>query len=547
MARSAKRGSVIQRGLLLIGVLCAAMGSSPLAAAKLGEMSLERWAKLREVERYQLQIAEGYYLKQDWKVAAGEYEKYLTLYERSDGASYAQLKWSLCQVKLRKANTAIKEGFQSLLDYWPDSPEGASASYLIGRTYLDMGQVTAATKSLEQVLEDYPKQIVAVHAVVDLIEIARGRNDSDKQVELWKKLVFEIEPSNEADKHRKPAAEELARHYFSDVAFDTGVKALTQAYTNDRELVQKVSACLKDRLGRLASKTETKSKSEKLLGLGLAYLRKKIPSDTSDDAPKALAKEYWLYIVDLYVAVGANDKVPDVYQQIMKSLGTDDDMLGRLGSWYEAAGRHDEAHRIYRRFEDKIQGLSRVAQSHRHRQQTEAAVAVYRELLGRDAERAVQWTEQIARTYLEVRKYAEAIAIYQELLKLDPERTPDWLWQIATAHRDARQDKEAIGYYRQCTNFPANYKEMATCHRRLKQYREALTLYAQILSDEPSAPWTLLEIARTYEQSGQKEQAIRAFQTVCRRYPKDGHASRAHAHLQTKYGISITLGGATDE
>ena len=89
---------------------------SPVRAAKLDEMSLERWAKLREVERYQLQIAEDYYRKKDWKVAAAEYEKYLTLYERSGAASYAQLKWSLCQLQLRKANTAIKEGFQSVID-----------------------------------------------------------------------------------------------------------------------------------------------------------------------------------------------------------------------------------------------------------------------------------------------------------------------------------------------------------------------------------------------------------------------------------------------
>lgn len=88
---------------------------------------------------------------------------------------------------------------------------------------------------------------------------------------------------------------------------------------------------------------------------------------------------------------------------------------------------------------------------------------------------------------------------------------------------------------------------MAWCHRRLKQHREALTLYGQIVSDEGSAPWALLQIAFTYEEAGQKEAAIKAFRSVCRRYPKDSHASRAHAHLQTQYKISVTLGGAKDE
>ena len=172
----------------------------------------------------------------------------------------------------------------------------------------------------------------------------------------------------------------------------------------------------------------------------------------------------------------------------------------------------------------------------------------YRELVGRDTENRVRWTSAIASTYHHFRKYPEAIAVYKELLTLDPERSESWRWHVATAYRDAGQHKEAIGWYRQCTNFPSNYKEMAGCHRRLKQYREALVLYAQIAGgDAASAPWAMLEIAFTQEQAGQKELAIKAFQQLCKRFPKDGHASRAPAHLQEKYNISITLGGAKDE
>jgi outer membrane protein assembly factor BamD (BamD/ComL family) len=97
--------------------------STSARAQRLKEMSLGRWAKLREVERYQLQIAEKYYRQKNWKIAMAEYEKFLTLYEQSEGAAYSQLKWSLCLVHLRKLNTAIKDGFQSVVDYWPDSPK----------------------------------------------------------------------------------------------------------------------------------------------------------------------------------------------------------------------------------------------------------------------------------------------------------------------------------------------------------------------------------------------------------------------------------------
>ena len=57
----------------------------------------------------------------------------------------------------------------------------------------------------------------------------------------------------------------------------------------------------------------------------------------------------------------------------------------------------------------------------------------------------------------------------------------------------------------------------------------------------------MLYIGYTLEESGQQERAIKAFQQVCKQFPKDGNASRAHAHLQSKYKISITLGGAKDE
>ena len=61
------------------------------------------------------------------------------------------------------------------------------------------------------------------------------------------------------------------------------------------------------------------------------------------------------------------------------------------------------------------------------------------------------------------------------------------------------------------------------------------------------APWALLQIGYTHEQAGAKEKAIQSFQQVCKRFPKDGHASTAHAYLQDKYKITVTLGGAKDE
>ena len=100
MARSTQGRQVRDLHSRLLVIAAVVMGtalSSQATAARLDEMSLDRWKKLREVERYQLKIAEKYYGEKKWKVALAEYEKYLTLYEDSEGAPYSQLKWSLCQ------------------------------------------------------------------------------------------------------------------------------------------------------------------------------------------------------------------------------------------------------------------------------------------------------------------------------------------------------------------------------------------------------------------------------------------------------------------
>lgn len=77
---------VVARFALAVMLFCALSG--PLQADPLDTISLERVKQLREVERYQLEVAEKYYREKNWKVAIAEYEKFLSLYEQSDGASY---------------------------------------------------------------------------------------------------------------------------------------------------------------------------------------------------------------------------------------------------------------------------------------------------------------------------------------------------------------------------------------------------------------------------------------------------------------------------
>ena len=131
--------------LLSIGLLLSAAGLRA-ELDYLEQISVETFAKMREVERFQIKVAEKLYLKGEYKAAASEYEKFLTLYERSTAAPYAQLMWSHCLVKQRKVYTAIKDGFQSVVDYWPESHEAMLAGFLIGHSYQSAGELQNSGK-----------------------------------------------------------------------------------------------------------------------------------------------------------------------------------------------------------------------------------------------------------------------------------------------------------------------------------------------------------------------------------------------------------------
>ena len=517
------------------------------AQTKLDEMSLDRWAKLREVERYQLNIAEKYYKEKKFDVAMSEYEKYLSLYERSDAASFVQLKWSLCLNQLRKQNTAIKEGFQSVIDYWPESVDAPKASYLIGKTYFDIGRLSLGKQSFRQTIADYPKDPVAVYSLAGLATIASQEKDQVALVKIWKQLAFDIPRAKLTSGTCANAANSLASYYFIKGAFSDAVGSLETNYKDD-QLRYYVYYYSRSPIGNLVGTPETQSLGYKLADQVLNYLKQNMETDVSTDALKAKAMDQWNQLIDVEKYTRRDSKVLEAYRAMLGVFGNTDSILGNLADYHVSQNRYEQARTIYRQFKEKVVGLSKVAASYRTESKPADAVKVYRQLAGIDAEQVSKWRGEEAGTYRQFKQYPEAIQGYRELVKTDALNVQTWLWALATTQREANLLKEAIGTYRQCDNFPENYKHMAACHRELKQQKEALILYGQIRSgDEGSAPWAQLQIGYTYEEMDSRESAIKAFQACCKKYPKASYASTAHAHLQNKYKISVTLGGATDD
>ncbi|HCA49111.1 MAG TPA: hypothetical protein DEP12_01810 [Planctomycetaceae bacterium] len=523
------------------------LASPALAQTKIGEMSLDRWAKMREVERYQLNIAEKYFKEKKYDVAMSEYEKYLSLYEQSDAASFAQLKWSLCLNNLRKQNTAIKEGFQSVIDYWPDSPDAAKASYLIGKTFVDIGRVSYGKKAYQETIADFPDDAVAVYSLSGLAEIAKQEKDETSLVKIWKRLAFDIERTKLTGGTCATAANSLASYYFGKGAFPDALDSLKTNYKDER-LAYYVYAYVRSPLGTLVGNEDTATVGLRLADQAVSFLKQNLETDLSTDELKAKAQTQWNQMIEVEKYSRRDDKVLAAYRSMLATFGNLDAIMGSLADYHVSQKRFDQARSIYRQFKDKVLGLSKVAQSYRAEANLNEAIKVYKQLAGVDAENAATWQGEEAAAYVEVKQYPQAIQIYRSLVASDALNSQKWLWALATTQRDANLLKEAIGTYRQCENFPENYRQMAGCHRALKEYKEALVLYGQIIGGSESlAPWAQLQVGYTFEQMQSTEMAIKAFQLCCKKYPKASYASTAHAHLQNKYKISVTLGGATDE
>lgn len=547
--RSPRRGLAL--GLLALAgwlVGWAGLESPSALGAPLDEMSLDRWGKVREAERYQLNIAEKYYREQNWKVALAEYEKFLSLYEKSEAAPYAQLKWSLCQVQLRKLNTAIKDGYQSVIDYWPNSPEAVASSYFIARTLKDMGENKKAKKAYATVISNHAGHLVAALARTDLVAIALGEGDQKACVKYWRELTFDTKRTSPEETNLcATASQQLSVHYFQAGNFADALASLGTTYA-EKEVPAAIVQFASSPLSTLTNANETKALGEKLADAATEYIRGKIPDAVPSEAEKTAAMQFWYHIADLRSSARQSDKVAEVYDQMTRIYGVDDTLLGRLAAWYKTQNRRDDARQTYRRYKDLVAGQNQVAYSYREEQKWDLAVNAYQELVNQDAEHAAKWQGEIAMTHREARQYEPAIQVYLSLLQTDVANANAWQWQLSITYRDAGMLKEAIGSFRQCDNVPENYQQMAWCHRALKEYKEALILYHEILgSHENWAPWALLQIGYTYEEDSDKEKAIRSFQQVCKKFPKSGEASEAHAYLQNKFKITTTLGGSKDE
>jgi len=472
------------------------------------------FGKLREVERHQLKIAEKLYLKGEFAVAIDEYDKFLQLYPEGPGAPYAQLMWGHCQHRLRHSNTAIREGFQSVIDYWPESAEAIIASYLIPLTQKEMGEIKPATKGFRGAIEAHPNHRIALLSRVHLLDMAKVAKDQSARVALLEELTFKTKrTTDEARNHCQNASRELASTRCSGGDVSGALQALQTTYKPE-QLPFALDDMARDQVSHLHSQKETSSKDQakRLADLVMRELEAALPDNPGEDKNRGRARDILYRIAGLYGRTGNSDAVLKTYERVGKLTGMDDDLRGRYAGSYRHRNQRDLARQWYAKFDNQIEAKRQIGVMAR-----------------------------------EDSKWPEAIKIYGELIVEDPNRAKEYQWTIAECYEQSGDQKAAIAAYRLSDNFPESYFRMANCHRRLKQWNEALGLYGQIKAIPSHTARAHLDSAHCLEAAGRKENAIAAFQDVCRKFPKTHQGSRAHAHLQDRYKINITLGGAKDE
>ena len=123
--------------------------------------------------------------------------------------------WAHCQVKLRLVNTAIRDGFQSVIDYWPESHEAVVSTFMIGKCHLLNGEPSKADKVFAQLADEYSKHSLATLSRVEMLGIASARKDKDRQVELWTDIAYKTPKTKETASYRAFVGTQFGHSFFS--------------------------------------------------------------------------------------------------------------------------------------------------------------------------------------------------------------------------------------------------------------------------------------------------------------------------------------------
>ena len=488
----------------LLGVLC---GDALARRYPYGKIDLQRYGRLREAERYQIDVAGRLFKQEKWRSALAEYEKFIKLHIKSVGAPYAQLRIAQCYEFRKLVNRAVEE-YTAVVQYFPKAPEAPIAVFCIGRCLEGSGDFEPAIGQYGKVVADYPKATIAGDALWAGADLAQRKGQLETAIEFRKRIVADYPKA----KRRREAAEWLTRHYLvtgkNIPAARDFIRAVRSEVDGEMYMAHQIHSHAYSLYRNKDTRKDAPAVMDGAIALFEGVYRQWPESRQAREASRYVIRSHW-YSGRLKEGVAAGE-------EHAKRFEDDDGGRQWTGRILEQMDKWNEARLWYLRYKNRAGGAMEAAAS-----------------------------------YSRQRKYKEAHAAYMAVVQQYPDHAKRALYNLGYMHQHYSRDyAKAVNAYRHSEYSPPSYLfEMAECFRRWKKYDESIGIYRQIRgffpAHAPEAMWRQAHVHEQRRKKGDELKAVTLLKKLCDEYPRTGQASRAHHRLESKYKISYTGGGLT--
>ncbi len=352
-------------------------------------------------------------------------------------------------------------------------PKDANASWLLGKSLLELQKPDAAAVALERAIERAPQKADLLLVFQDLGRAYRRSRQTEKANAVWQRIESQF-PDDLRVK------EQIASTLLAEGDLEAAVVRYEQLAVLHRDLYQKTqysitAADLKLQLGRRDDALRDLEKQLQTL-----------------DAESWLARDIRRRIDQSFLRNNDQAGLVTYYETWLQSHPDDLEIMASLGHALALQGRNADALNWYRKAVEKAP----------------SNVALRRELL----------------TLLTREKlFDEAIAEYEKLQQLDPENLQHLEdWGLLTLHRDDQPLPErranAIVIWKRMlqdrTDDPGTLVQVAELIRRTEQPDEVLPLYRRAVELKQADPQYREYLGDYLQTLGRTDEAIQVWQAI---------------------------------
>jgi TolA-binding protein len=494
------------------------------------QLPADRYQVLDQFERRQYEKAAALVEKQDYKTAAGEFEKFQVEFPDSSMLSYALFMRGFCLEKSNNRNTAIKV-YQEVIDYFPEKVEDcAAALYHVGLTRLDNGDALKGINAFRTLADDprYKDQPLTAGAIRRLGDYYWSQRQYDAAVKRWKEVVAGYAGKNDEEvngaasnviscyiKNRDYAGYEawmLNDRNHEDAAARKSVvqRAYGVAWNGFMGDWEKYAAASeKERLEKAKLKAEDMKAFYEYLRSRREWFEKAGDAWGYHEAVLQFLNSLW---GDRAARETATNDALALIKQV-KNKTDADNKLARLVDFLNQQEQYERARYLLDMMQDKT-------------------LALYKdyELLSHE------------------NKWAKALARLEEVEKRgDQQWKQRAMWNRAQIYKERTgQYDRAIKLFQQIDQPPTTLWEIQECYHRWNKLKEALATLAEIEAmfpgDAARAAWCR---AAYFIEAHDRKNAVAQSRRIMKLYPKSQESAAAHRWLEDN-GV-LSGGGVSDQ